>query len=680
MLSKANSIYMSATISSNLLVAVPLAPLAGAFLAGIFGTAFGGNRIGHRLTHGITILGVLISLLLSLVVLQQVANDGARFNQTLYTWMTVGKFSMEIGFLVDGLTAMMMCVVTFVSLMVHIYTIGYMKDDGGYNRFFAYISLFTFAMLVLVMSNNLLQLFFGWEAVGLVSYLLIGFWYNKPTAIFANMKAFLVNRVGDFGFILGIGLIYAYTETLNYSEIFAKTFIFNNVQFPGSNWLLITVICICLFVGAMGKSAQFPLHVWLPDSMEGPTPISALIHAATMVTAGIFMVARMSPLFELSDTALNLIMIVGAITALFMGLLGIIQNDIKRVIAYSTLSQLGYMTVALGASAYSVAVFHLMTHAFFKALLFLAAGSVIMGVHHNQDIRWMGGLRKYMPITWITCLLGSLALIGTPLFSGFYSKDSIIEAVAQSHLPASDFAMFAVLAGVFVTAFYSFRMYFLVFHGSERFDQDPTLKTEADGHHDGVHVPHESPWVVTVPLVLLAFPSVVIGYLTIEAILFGDFLSDAIFVDRDAHHVMNELTASFHNPLQMAWHALSTLPFWLALLGVGAAYYMYLVNLKLPSYFKNKFRFANSILENKYYFDWFNEKILATSSKKIGELFWKFGDQFLIDSVIVNGSWKLISRISFVIKWIQSGYVYHYALSMIMGVFALMTWFVWSAK
>jgi NADH-quinone oxidoreductase subunit L len=681
--SKADVIYMSTTISSNLLVAIPLAPLVGSVLTGVFGTAFGGNRIGHRSSHCITILSVLISFLLSLVVLQQVANEGARFNQTLYTWMTVGKLSMEIGFLVDGLTAMMMCVVTFVSLMVHIYTIGYMEEDEGYNRFFSYISLFTFAMLVLVMSNNLLQLFFGWEAVGLISYLLIGFWYNKPTAIFANMKAFLVNRVGDFGFILGIGLISAYTETLNYSEIFSKTEIFNGVKFQGTEWLLITVICICLFIGAMGKSAQFPLHVWLPDSMEGPTPISALIHAATMVTAGIFMVARMSPLFELSDTALNLIMIIGAITALFMGFLGIIQNDIKRVVAYSTLSQLGYMTVALGASAYSVAVFHLMTHAFFKALLFLAAGSVIMGVHHNQDIRWMGGLRKYMPITWITCLLGSLALIGTPLFSGFYSKDSIIEAVIESHLPASGFALFAVLAGVFVTAFYSFRMYFLVFHGTERFDQDPALKAGHNDNHGVVHalhVPHESPWVVTVPLVLLAFPSVIIGYLTIEGILFGDFLSDAIFVDKKVHHVMHELAAAFHNPLQMAWHALSTLPFWLTLLGVGSAYYLYLVNLKLTTYMKNRILIINKILENKYYFDWFNEKILAAGVKKIGLIFWKVGDQFLIDGVIVNGSWKLISRISFVVRWIQSGYVYHYALSMIVGVFALMTWFVWSAK
>ncbi|HRL52815.1 MAG TPA: NADH-quinone oxidoreductase subunit L, partial [Acidovorax temperans] len=529
---------MSQTLSASTLLAVPLAPLAGALLAGVFGTTFGGNWIGRRLSHTLTILGVLVAFILSAMTLKSVALDGARFNETLYTWMVVGGLKMEVGFLVDSLTAMMMVVVTFVSLMVHIYTIGYMEEDDGYNRFFAYISLFTFSMLMLVMSNNLLQLFFGWEAVGLVSYLLIGFWFNKPSAIFANMKAFLVNRVGDFGFILGIGLIAAYTGTLNYGEIFAKSNELGALNFPGTGWMLVTVICICLFIGAMGKSAQFPLHVWLPDSMEGPTPISALIHAATMVTAGIFMVSRMSPLFELSDTALNFILVIGSITALFMGFLGIIQNDIKRVVAYSTLSQLGYMTVALGASAYSVAVFHLMTHAFFKALLFLGAGSVIMGMHHNQDIRWMGGVRKYMPITWITSLLGSLALIGTPLFSGFYSKDSIIEAVHFSHLPAAGFAHFAVLAGVFVTAFYSFRMYFLVFHGKERFDQNPDAHHGDHHGHDDHHEPHESPWVVTVPLVLLAIPSVVVGFMFIQPMLFGDFFKDVIFVDAAKHPAM----------------------------------------------------------------------------------------------------------------------------------------------
>jgi NADH-quinone oxidoreductase subunit L len=603
--------------------------------------------------------------------------------------MVVGGLKMEVGFLVDGLTAMMMCVVTFVSLMVHIYTIGYMEEDEGYNRFFAYISLFTFSMLMLVMSNNMLQLFFGWEAVGLVSYLLIGFWFNKPTAIFANMKAFLVNRVGDFGFILGIGLIAAYAGTLNYTEAFAKTDALAALTLPGTSWMLVTVISICLFVGAMGKSAQFPLHVWLPDSMEGPTPISALIHAATMVTAGIFMVARMSPIFELSDTALSLIMVIGAITALFMGFLGIIQNDIKRVVAYSTLSQLGYMTVALGASAYSVAVFHLMTHAFFKALLFLAAGSVIMGMHHNQDIRWMGGVRKYMPITWITSLLGSLALIGTPLFAGFYSKDSIIEAVHFSNLPGAGFAHFAVLAGVFVTAFYSFRMYFLVFHGKERYDQNPDAHHDHHddahhdkhaGHHESAHKPHESPWVVTVPLVLLAIPSVVIGFLTIEPMLFGDFFKDAIQVNLAKHPAMAELAKLFHGPAQMALHGLSTAPFWLALSGVLMAYYMYMVNPALPAAIKRMAMPVYTLLENKYYLDWFNENVLARGARALGMGLWKGGDQALIDGALVNGSWKLVGWFSGLVRRLQSGFIYHYAFGMILGIFVLMTYFVWLKK
>ena len=537
-------------------------------------------------------------------------------------------------------------------------------------------------MLMLVMSNNLLQLFFGWEAVGLVSYLLIGFWFNKPSAIFANMKAFLVNRVGDFGFILGIGLIVAYTGTLSYAEVFAKSAELKQLIFPGTDWLLVSVICICLFIGAMGKSAQFPLHVWLPDSMEGPTPISALIHAATMVTAGIFMVARMSPLFELSDAALNFVMVIGAITALFMGFLGIIQNDIKRVVAYSTLSQLGYMTVALGASAYSVAVFHLMTHAFFKALLFLAAGSVIMGVHHNQDIRYMGGLRKYMPITWITALLGSLALIGTPLFSGFYSKDEIIMAVHASQLPGAGFAYFAVLAGVFVTAFYSFRMYFLVFHGKERFDQNPEAHHDAhqDPHSHAAHAaaaPHESPWVVTLPLVLLAIPSVCIGFITIEPMLFGGFFEGAIVVNADIHKAMASLQAEFHGPLQLALHGLSAAPFWLALAGVASAYYLYLVKPAWPALIQSRFQPLYTLLDNKYYMDWINENLLARGARALGTGLWRGGDQTLIDGLLVNGSWKLVARLSGLARQLQTGYLYHYALVMILGVFVLMTYFVW---
>jgi len=673
---------MSATLSASTLLAVPLAPLVGAAIAGLFGTKFGGNHIGRKVTHSLTILGVLVAFIISAMTLKSVIVDGARFNATLYEWMVVGGLKMEVGFMVDGLTAMMMCVVTFVSLMVHIYTIGYMEEDDGYNRFFAYISLFTFSMLMLVMSNNMLQLFFGWEAVGLVSYLLIGFWFNKPTAIFANMKAFLVNRVGDFGFILGIGLIAAYAGTLNYTEAFAKAGTLAGITFPGTEWMLITVICICLFIGAMGKSAQFPLHVWLPDSMEGPTPISALIHAATMVTAGIFMVARMSPLFELSDTALSFILVIGAITALFMGFLGIIQNDIKRVVAYSTLSQLGYMTVALGASAYSVAVFHLMTHAFFKALLFLGASSVIIGMHHTQDIRWMGGVRKYMPITWITSLLGSLALIGTPFFAGFYSKDSIIEAVHESHLWGANFAYYAVLAGVFITAFYSFRMYFLVFHGKERYDQNPDAHHDdhahddhGHGHHD--HKPHESPWVVWLPLVLLAIPSVVIGFMTIEPMLFGEFFKNAIFVDGAKHHAMKELEEGFHGPVAMAIHGLTTAPFWLALAGVVLSWYMYMINPALPAAIKRAFGPIYRLLENKYYMDWFNENVIARATRALGTGLWKGGDQALIDGAVVNGSWKVIGRISGVVRWMQSGYIYHYAFAMLLGIFVLMTYFVW---
>ncbi|MDR0458729.1 MAG: NADH-quinone oxidoreductase subunit L [Burkholderiaceae bacterium] len=665
---------MSATLSAPMLCAAPLAPLIGSALAGILGTTFGGNRIGRAASHTLTILGVAIAFIISALTLQAVAG-GARFDQTLYHWMSVGSLNMDVGFLVDGLTAVMMCVVTFVSLMVHIYTIGYMADDPGYDRFFSYISLFTFSMLMLVMSNNFLQLFFGWEAVGLVSYLLIGFWYTRPTAIFANLKAFLVNRVGDFGFILGIGLIAAYAGTLNYGQAFGKAPELGVLLFPGTHWLLITVICICLFIGAMGKSAQFPLHVWLPDSMEGPTPISALIHAATMVTAGIFMVARMSPLFELSDAALNFILVIGGITALFMGFLGMIQNDIKRVIAYSTLSQLGYMTVALGASAYSAALFHLMTHAFFKALLFLAAGSVIIGMHHNQDIRWMGGVRKYMPITWITFLIGSLALIGTPFFAGFYSKDSIIEAVHASHLAASGFAYWSVLLGVFVTAFYSFRLYFLVFHGQERYDQNPDAD-HGHGEHDHDAKPHESPWVVWLPLVLLAIPSVVIGAITLKPMLFGRLFQGVIFSDIVRHPAMAELAESVQNWPQMALHGFVGAPFWLALAGVAVAWYFYMVNPALPARLKTALQPIYCILDHKYYMDWFNENVVARGARLLGAGLWNIGDRGLIDGALVNGSWKLVGWVAGVARRFQTGFLYQYALVMILGVFILMTCFV----
>jgi NADH-quinone oxidoreductase subunit L len=689
-------------LNPNLLLAVPLAPLAGAAIAGLFGTQFLGNLVGRKTSHTATILGVLIAFILSVQTLMAVI-DGASFNGLIYNWMTVGTLKLEVGFQIDSLSAMMMCVVTFVSLMVHIYTIGYMKDDEGYNRFFAYISLFTFSMLMLVMANNFLQLFFGWEAVGLVSYLLIGFWYTRPTAIVANMKAFLVNRVGDFGFILGIGLLLAYAGSMNYAEVFAKKEQLALLTLPGTDWMLLTVACICLFIGAMGKSAQFPLHVWLPDSMEGPTPISALIHAATMVTAGIFMVSRMSPLFELSDTALSFVLVIGSITALFMGFLGIIQTDIKRVVAYSTLSQLGYMTVALGSSAYSIAVFHLMTHAFFKALLFLGAGSVIIGMHHDQDIRNMGGLRKYMPITWITSLLGSLALIGTPFFAGFYSKDSIIEAVAATHIWGAGFANFAVLAGVFVTAFYSFRMYFLVFHGKERFGQAhghaahhaPAKAHDAHAAHDAHDAhddhaeehhglapgqkPHESPFVVWFPLVMLAIPSVIIGYLTIGPMLFGHFFDGVITVGEN-HHAMEELRHEFHSASAMAMHAFTSLPFILAAAGVASAFYCYMINPKVPAWFYKQFRALHTLLDNKYYMDKFNEAVFAGGARLLGNGLWNVGDKKLIDGLLVNGSAKVVAWIAALSRGLQTGYIYHYAFVMIIGVMGFLYYFTILAR
>jgi NADH-quinone oxidoreductase subunit L len=655
----------------TLYLVVPLAPLFGAIVAGLFG-----RWVGRTGAHVVTIGGVAVSLIASVLVFQDVL-AGHTFNGTVYTWMALGDLRFEIGFLIDPLSAMMMLVVTFVSLMVHVYTIGYMHDDPGYQRFFSYISLFTFSMLMLVMSNNFLQLFFGWEAVGLVSYLLIGFWYTKETAIYANLKAFLVNRVGDFGFILGIGLVLAYFGSLDYATVFAKAPALANETitiWPDTPWMLMTVIALLLFVGAMGKSAQFPLHVWLPDSMEGPTPISALIHAATMVTAGIFMVARMSPLYELSDVALSTVMVIGAITALFMGFLGIVQNDIKRVVAYSTLSQLGYMTVALGASAYSVAVFHLMTHAFFKALLFLAAGSVIIAMHHNQDIRHMGGLRKYMPITWITSLIGSLALIGTPFLSGFYSKETIIEAVRISHLPVAEIAYWAVLIGVFVTAFYSFRMYFLVFHGKERF-RNAHHDHGHDDHHGHGHdaEPHETPWVVTGPLLALALPSLAIGYMTIEPMLFGDYFGNAIYV-ADRHPVMHELNQHFHGAVAMGLHAVATLPFWLAVAGVGLAAFFYLRRPDIPAALRTRFAFVYSLLVNKYWFDELYSAVFAKGARLLGAGLWRGGDQAIIDGA-VNGAAGLVARAARMLKAFQSGYIYHYAFAMLIGVFALVTWF-----
>jgi len=639
-------------------LAIPLASLFGAIVAGFFGKV-----IGRSGAHTVTIAGVATSFILSLMAYNYIVLDaGEIYNQTVYTWMVSDGLKFEVGFLVDQLTVMMLCVVTGVSLMVHIYTIGYMHDDPGYQRFFSYISLFTFSMIMLVMSNNFLQLFFGWEAVGLISYLLIGFWYKKETAIYANLKAFLVNRVGDFGFILGIAAVVMYSGSLDYKEVFevAPQMANQTINLIGDQqWSVMTVICILLFIGAMGKSAQFPLHVWLPDSMEGPTPISALIHAATMVTAGIFMVARMSPLFEFSETALTFVMIIGAITALFMGLIGIVQNDIKRVVAYSTLSQLGYMTVALGVSAYSVGVFHLMTHAFFKALLFLAAGSVIIAMHHEQDMRKMGGLRKYMPITWITSLIGSLALIGFPGFSGFFSKDSIILAVGQSHLPGAEIVYLMVLAGVFVTAFYSFRMYFLVFHGEERMDQ-----------HTKEHL-HETPWVVTVPLIVLAFFSVVIGWMTIEPMLFGSYFKDVIFVN-ESHDVLARVKEHYHGQWAMIQHGIVSWPFALAMAGVASAWYIYMKNPQIAVSTSQKFSFIYKMLEKKYWIDELYVKIFSDGSRGLGKGFWKAGDVAIIDGIIINGSAKVVSWFSGVVRHVQTGMLYHYAFAMILGLVGLL--------
>jgi len=646
---------------------IVLAPLLAALLAGLFGRQIG--RVG---AHTVTILGVGIAFVLSALVLYQLYWAGASpENLSVYTWAVTDGLRMEVGFLVDRLTALMMVVVTFVSLMVHVYTIGYMHDDPGYQRFFSFISLFTFAMLMLVMSNNFLQLFFGWEAVGLVSYLLIGFWFRKETAIFANLKAFLVNRVGDFGFILGISGVVLLTNSLDYAEVFgqAGTMAQQTIEvIPGTPWNAMTVVCILLFIGAMGKSAQAPLHVWLPDSMEGPTPISALIHAATMVTAGIFMVARMSPLYEYTETALAVVMTIGAITAFFMGLLGLVQNDIKRVVAYSTLSQLGYMTVALGASAYGAAIFHLMTHAFFKALLFLAEGSVIIAMHHEQDIRKMGGIRRYMPITYWTSLIGSLALIGFPGFSGFFSKDLLIEAVRESHWHGQGavywIAYLSVLLGVFVTALYSFRMFFLVFHGKERMDEETRS-----------HL-HETPWVVTLPLIMLAIPSVIIGWITVQPVLFGDFFGDAIVVT-GKHDVLASMGAHWHGSLALLTHAVVTPVFWLAAAGVFTAWFLYLKRPDLPETIHGKFKGLYVLLDRKYYFDDLWIKGFAGGGRRLGQALWRFGDEVVIDGVLVNGTANSIGRLAAILRQLQSGYLYTYAFAMIIGLTMLLGWLIW---
>src|SRR5690348_4800501 len=662
-------------ISETLLLVIVLAPLAGSVVAGLLR-----NRIGRAGAAGATILGVAVACALSCVVLCQLVWGGAQpFNQDVYTWFTVGKLSLHIGFLVDRLTAMMLVVVTFVSLMVHIYTIGYMAGDPGYQRFFSYIALFTFSMLMLVMANNFLQLFFGWEAVGLVSYLLIGFWFHRDSATFASLKAFLVNRVGDFGFVLGIaGVLYAF-GTLDYGTVFANAGTLQGKTIEiisGHPWSPATLICLLLFVGAMGKSAQVPLHVWLPDSMEGPTPISALIHAATMVTAGIFMVARMSPLFELSNTALSVVLIIGATTALFTGLIGIVQNDIKRVIAYSTLSQLGYMCAALGASAYAAGVYHLMTHAFFKALLFLGAGSVIVAMHHEQDMRRMGGLRKYMPITYITMWIGSLALAGCPGFAGFFSKDAIIEAIGESHRTGHVYAYVCVLAGVFVTALYSFRLLYMTFHGKERFvvdSHDHAPSREGHTSHPGVleHAPHESPWVITLPLILLAIPSLIIGWPTIQPMLYGGWFGSSIHVAQ-ANDVLAELAREFPGVVGMFWQGFISPPFWIALAGFAVATYVYLFNPNVADAAERMFLPVYRALVRKSRFDELYYNLFARGGVKFGRALWRGGDGALLDGVVVNGSAAFVARTAQIVRRVQSGFLYHYAFAMIVGLILLL--------
>ena len=687
-------------MNPTLLLLIPMLPLIAALLAGVFGRV-----IGRAGAHWVTILCVAVSCALSIYVLKQLYVDGVpTYNAPVYSWLISDGMHMDVGFLIDRLSALMMVVVTFVSLCVHVYTIGYMVDDPGYQRFFAYISLFTFSMLMLVMANNFMQMFFGWEGVGVVSYLLIGFWFTRPSATFASMKAFIVNRIGDFGFVLGIAGVAYYTNSLSFTDAFAAAPKIAQAVLPitaNSGVSAISLICACLFVGAMGKSAQVPLHVWLPDSMEGPTPISALIHAATMVTAGIFMVARMSPLFEHSEAVLSFVLVIGATTAFFMGLLGVVNNDIKRVIAYSTLSQLGYMTVALGVSAYSGAIFHLMTHAFFKALLFLAAGSVIIGMHHEQDMRKMGGLAKYMPITAITSWIGSLALIGTPFFAGFYSKDAIIEAVGQSHRWGAGYAYFCVLGGVFVTALYTFRMIFMTFHGPERFrhshgahehthgkdahapaaahgdahGHDDHAQGDDHGHGHEAHEPHESPLVVTLPLIALAIPSVLIGAVTVSSVLFGNYFGDAIQV-LEQNNVIGEMAKEFHGPVDFALKGFTSPPFWLAAAGVFCAWLFFLKKPSWANAWARNLSLLRTIFIEKYYFDWFNQTVIAPLARAIGVGLWKGGDQVLIDGALVNGSAYTVRWFGSVIRRVQNGYLYSYAFWMVIGLAVLLGWFL----
>ncbi|CAM2899600.1 NADH-quinone oxidoreductase chain L [Legionella steigerwaltii] len=651
----------------QLCLIIVLAPLAGSIIAGFFR-----NQIGRVGAHSATILGVAVSFVVSLYVAWQLFSGAiSTESSVVYHWASGGlilPFEFNIGFLIDPLSVIMLVTVNFVSLLVHIYSIGYMADDDGYQRFFSYISLFTFMMLMLVSANNFLQLFFGWEGVGLVSYLLIGFWYQKESAIEGSLKAFIVNRVGDFGFLLGIALVFAYTGSVDYETVFKSVSYLSsqNIElFHGHPWSLVTVICLALYVGAMGKSAQVPLHVWLPESMEGPTPISALIHAATMVTAGVFMIARISPLIEFSTTALSVVLVIGATGALFTGILALVMNDIKRVVAYSTLSQLGYMMVGMGASAYSAGMFHLLTHACFKALLFLGAGSVIIGMHHEQDMRKMGGLWNKMPITYVTYIIGSLALCALPPFAGFYSKDTIIEAAQLSQIPGSSYAYFCVVLGAGVTALYTFRSLFMTFHGKPRMDE-----------HTLSHI-HESPWVVWLPLVLLAIPSIILGYVLYMPMLFDKptILDSSLFV-LPQHNVLAELAHEITSPFESMLHSVYSLTLWITLAGIIIAWICYIAVPAIPAYLARYFSLIYKILVNKYGFDAFNNLVFVKGSKGVGTVFYSVGDQKLIDGMVVNGSSRLVRWFSAKGRAIQSGYLYHYAAVMVFGLLGFLCWLI----
>lgn len=645
----------------NLTLAVILFPLAGAILAGIFG-----KQIGREGAHWSTIAGVAISLLCSFILFKLlIFNQIPSVNETLFTWGFTGFHTFNVGFLVDKMTVLMMVTVNTVSLLVHIYSIGYMEDDDGYQRFFSYMSLFTFFMLTLTAANNFLVLFFGWEGVGLVSYLLIGFWFTKESANQGSLKAFLVNRVGDFGFLLAIAAIFSYFGSLDYATVFTLAPSLSTTTLaviPNHPWSLMTLICIFLFIGAMGKSAQIPLHIWLPESMEGPTPISALIHAATMVTAGVYMVARMSPLFELSTTALGVVLIFGSVGAFFLGLLALVENDIKRVIAYSTMSQLGYMMAANGASAYAAGMFHLVTHAFFKALLFLAAGSVIIALHHEQNMRKMGNLRSYLPITYWTFLIGALSLSAIPPFSGYFSKDAIIEAVQMAqHVPGAHFAYICLLLAVFVTALYSFRALFLTFHGKSHVEHIEKVK--------------EPRWIIVFPLILLAIPSFLLGLIMVKPMLYAHtpLLNKAIYVAPD-HDVLRQMAHEFHGILANVGHAFFTLPFWLALAGIATAWILYVKLPELPEKLQKRFKYIYCILRDKYGFDAVTNLVFIKGSQKLSTSLYQVADMKVIDHSLVNGSGRGVTLLARILRQVQSGFLYHYAFAMILGLFILLVW------